>query len=229
MQVFIQDILVSSGPVKRPGLQWEVFLSHFRMRIQMETFTTNRAGHLDLSRCLGLSPCQGREALHAQYTAPLLPHLVSRAVTVVWWIPFPLLQDRAFHTTTPFSYVPFSLSRGGKCGTLTCKAAVCHQIVVFFLAQASAPAASERSQPSCLLSSEKVDCWTGSWFHSPAGCFPHYNSSILAFPRNYQHVLTSRISTLSKARRAPALSTQPSLVPGGTYRQGLWEAAASRK
>lgn len=64
----------------------DVFLSHFRMRTQMETSPTNRAGHrhLDLTRCLGLLPYQGREALYTQYTAPQSPHLVPQAVTRVF-------------------------------------------------------------------------------------------------------------------------------------------------
>lgn len=79
----------------------------------------NKAGHLDLTRCLGLLSWQCMEALCTPYTAALVPHLAGRAATANQVIPFPLLQGRAFHTTLPFICVPFSLSRGGrKCGTL---------------------------------------------------------------------------------------------------------------
>lgn len=194
----------------------EVFLSHFRKRIQMETFTTKRGGHLDLTRCLGLSPCQGKQAFRTQYTAPLLPHRVSRAVTrVVRRIPFPFPRDRAVHTTVPFSYVPFSPAGEEDSVGPHVQAAVFYQVFFSFLAQGSALAPSESSQTARSLS-EKMDRWTGFWFHSPAGCFPHYNSLILAFPWDYWHVLPSCISTLRKAQRAQAARARSRPSPART-------------
>lgn len=64
--------------------------------------------------------------------------------------------------------------------------------------------------------SEKMDRWIGFWFHSPAGCFPHYNSLILAFPWDYRHVLPSCISTLRKAQKAQAARARSRPSPART-------------
>lgn len=98
----------------------EVFRSHFRRRTQIETFPTNRAGHghLDLSRCLGLFPFQGREGLYTQYTAPSHPTLYHRQSqgSSIGSL-FPHFGTGLFTPATPFRCVPFGLSgRGSKLG-----------------------------------------------------------------------------------------------------------------
>lgn len=76
----------------------------------MENFTTKRGGCLAVTRCPGLSPCEGRGALHAQYPAPLFPRdHHSRLLD-----PFSLNLGRGVSRHPPLRYVPFSLSGGGR-------------------------------------------------------------------------------------------------------------------
>lgn len=108
------------------------------------------------------------------------------------------------------------------------QAAFSHQVFFPFFAQASASAPSESFQLACSLSPEKVDCWTGFWFHSQ-GLLPTLPSLILAFPWNDQHMRPSSISALSKAQRTQAalmLSIQTSLTWKSIQAR---EAVASRK
>lgn len=132
----------------------EVCLSHFRMRLQMENCTANRAGHLDPNGCLGLLLCQGREALHSSpSTSPRVKGSHSRPVD-----PFLPYLGTGLFTPPPHLAMSLSASAEEEGAGPHMQAAVCLQVFFFLLPQASAPAPSESSWPSRLLSSEKVDC-----------------------------------------------------------------------
>lgn len=135
-------------------------LSYFRMRTQIETFPTNRAGHghLDLTRCLGLLPCQSREGLYTQYTAPHLPlyHKESQGSSTRFL--FHHLGSGFLTPSAPFRCVSFSLSRrGNKPGTTEAGSSLASSFFPFF-ALASALTPSESSQLAHFLSFEKLDC-----------------------------------------------------------------------
>lgn len=85
---------------------------------------------------------------------------------------------------------PFQPQRSWKCGTLNVGSSL-PQVFSFSLVQASVLTPSGSSQPACLHLSEKEHCWNGLWFHSQAGCFPYYNSLILAFPEGLFHKIIS--------------------------------------
>ena len=191
----------------------------------METFTTNEAGRLDLSRCFGLLPCQGRGALHTQYTAPLLPHLLPWAVTrAIHRIPLPYLGTGLF-TQSPQLDMSLSASAGEEEGL----GPYCQQQ---FAARPGflpfpCPGLCSGSLRKPWASAFAFSCVSGlpSWPPIP---FPSWLLPTLpAFPWNPQHAVPSSAPTLSEAAQA-----QPRAVPchaGGAHGQGLGRAAASRK
>lgn len=166
-----------------------------------------------------LTVCQGREALHAQHTAPLLPYLVPRAATGGLLDPFSLSAGQGLFTSPP--YLDTSLS----------DLAEEEENVIPYVQGSSLPPAflifpcpglcsGSLRKPSTLLSPERADCGTGFWFHSPAGCFPHCGSLIPAFPP-----CPAVFVPWVQLRAAP---TKPSPAQQRGCRPGLCEAAASR-
>lgn len=198
---FHQEVLVSSSLVKWPGSQAKkAFLSHFRRGTQLETLPTNRAGHghLDLPRCLGFFLFQGREGLYTQCTAPshlTLYHKQSQGLPLG---PFSLTLGQGFSLHQLHVGVSPSTPAGEEASLASQgQAAAWHQVFFPFFALASALTPSESSQLAHFLSFEKLDCWTGFWFHSPGACFPHYNSLISDSLWIYECVLPSSISVNS--------------------------------